>query len=518
VSAPVLEPQAPDGLGLRRRILEILMVAALVGATFGPSLPYYFLPSDFDWLSIGKFGSGEVESLRNFPTYRPTTGVVFDAAYSLFGEVHAWPYRLTLMVLHGANAILASTLVGRMLRRPDLRWVVAALFAVAPASSEVVHTISTFVYPLVAFFLYLGLLLYDRAVETNRWTPWIAALLCFGCAAPLREHWIAAAPLALLLEFNRGGAGAYKTRGFLIRIGTLVVAGLAFFLWRGIPAALRGPEYRFEATPMATRLLLSFERLVLPPIPLDLAEYRGVHLLAGAGVLVAALWIATRGRSTERWRAYALLAALLIALGPFLPVEGATIRQRFAYFGIPFAAGIAALGIHILGDRLSHRAALPVLGAMLAGLLMEQQAEFTRDYRPLAEESRVRAAAFRQAEQLVSQLDEVAVFDGDLEARNFAPNLQSVRSTFRVLSGVSRRQVVQIEAGSAEELTAHVDRLRAASQATGTRMRLFLRAPTEYSLVRLTESSDPAKVAFQTEESRVGPKTMFVLLPREPKL
>src|SRR5262249_5079391 len=147
-------------------------------------------------------------------------------------------------------AVLAGRLGARILRRPWTGWMIAAIFAVAPASSEAVRSIASFVYPCVAVLVLVGLMLYARAIDRGSMLAWAGAIGCFFVAAFFREHWIVALPLAFMLEIAHGGLGAIRTRGPWIRLGPIVVAGLLYTLARkvlsGAEVFPNAPEYIFD--------------------------------------------------------------------------------------------------------------------------------------------------------------------------------------------------------------------------------------------------------------------------------
>ncbi len=507
--------------GRSRPLVEALLVAVLSLVTFAPSLSYHFLPGDYDWLSLAKWGDAERTELLSFTAYRPYTGQLFGAAYALFGGESAIPYRVALLVIHTLNALLAGSLAARILRRPGVGWITAAIFAVAPASSEAVHSIAAFVYPCVTLLLFTGLHLYGRCIDGGGVVPWVLAVVCFGLSVPLREHWVAAVPLALALELAHGGWDALRRRGVWLRLGTIVVLGSAVFVGRhlaaGVPLLPSGPAYRFDLVAMSSRLLVSLERLVLPPIPVDIRDFRELHQVVGAILLLGLLLLVVKAPRTDRRRVLILVAALVISLTPFLPVAGEHVRQRFAYFGTAFAAGLAAYAISLGAERLTTRVSTPIILAVLAMLLLEQQAEFSRHYKPLAEEASARVEAYSHGVRLTRENDEIVFFVGDLEIVNVGPNLQSVRSTLRVLSDIERTQVVQFEAATEEEFLRQWEQLRERSGAQGDHMRVFIRGVEGYELVRLIESREPAKVVFATGPGDGASRTIYALLPRPPR-
>lgn len=514
MSAP--EPNAPTSNpphGKVRIAAECALVFAIAIVTFWKALPTHFLTSDYDWLAVAKYGDGELEFLKKTLTaYRWFAGELFRAAYSIFGDESAWPYRATLLLIHVMNAILCGRLAARILQRPRAAWIASVIFVVAPASAEAVHSISAFVYPCVTFLLLSGLLLYDRAIERGSPVQWAAAFVCIGGAAALREHWVVAFPLMLLLEISRsGGPGVFKTRGPWMRLGPVIVAGAAFMIFRHVvnnnPLVPSMPEYQFNIS-MVSRLVVTLEQLVLPPLPLEFAAHATLHECVGIFLILVTLVAVYFGRREDRWRAGSLLFALFLALAPFLPVAGDHIRQRFAYFGTAFAAALAAYVICILAERMSPRVVLPAVAAMLVGLLLEQQAEFERDYTRAAHETRIRIPTYRIASRWVRENDDIAFFVGDLQ-----PNFVGISSMLRVTNDVSRRQVMQIKVTNFDQFYKKFTELRGLTNAKGN-PRVFLRGPESYEYIRVTSFEEAIRHIFETGLDTPKELTIFTLLPR----
>lgn len=503
----------PAPRGWLRLGFEAAIVAALAIVTFWKSLPSHFLTSDYDWLSLAKYGSGELEYLKKTLTaYRQFAGDLFSYAYQIFGDDSAMPYRASLLAIHIVNSILCGRLASRILQRPQAGWIAAALFVVSPASAEAVHSISAFVYPCITLLLLIGLLLYDQSIEQRSAARCVGAFVCFGFAAALREHWVVAFPLVLLLEIVRGGGiVVFKTRGPWLRLGPALVAGAAFLIVRHIignaPFLPNVPEYHFDPS-MISRLAVTLERLVLPPVPLGFTEYELLHKAMGAVFIIIILIAVAKGSREDRLRSGMLLIALLISLAPFLPVFGDHIRQRFAYFGTVFASALAAYVICLLSEKMSPRVTLPIVAAILVGLLLEQQAEFERDYTEAAKETQIRIPSYRIGAKWVRENDDISFYVNDRH-----PNFVGISSMFRVLTGASRKQVLQIKASNAEQLYQKFEELKRRCDAAGVH-RIFLRGPDNYDFIRVNEVDEAIRHIFETGIDEPKELTIFVLLPR----
>jgi hypothetical protein len=166
--------------------------------------------------------------------------------------------------------------------------------------------------------------------------------------------------------------------------------------------------------------------------------------------------------------------------------------------------------ISIAAERISPRVTLPAVLAILAGLLLEQQAEFERDYLEKAAESEARFHWYPRGAQFVKANDDIALFAHDKD-----PSLTTARSTMRVVAGVDRNQVVLIKASSPEELFQAVERLRESTNAKGV-VRLFIRGTDGYDYIRIGDLASATKRVFETDSSEPEVRHIFALVPRVP--
>jgi hypothetical protein len=506
--ADAAPPRPPVPFALRLAG-EIAVVAALLLVAFTPSLSLHFLANDSDWLAVAKHGSAEIPEFASYGAFRPMAVRLFRTAYGAFG-LDPVPYRVSLLLLHGTAAVLAGRLAARILRRPAAGWITAAIFSVAPASSECIRSISAFVYPCVTVLVLGGLVLYARAVERGAVLPWAGALALFAAAAPLREHFVVALPIALLLELRSGGLAALRRKGPWLRLGPVLAVGLLYMLVRqgisGLPLVPKDPMYRFDG-PMASRFLVTIQRLVLPTIPLEILQYRVFHIVIGAGLVVVVMGIALRSPVEDRRSVYVLLGALALALLPFLPVFGDHVRQRFAYLATAFAAGIVAFLICVGSERVSPRLTLPAVLAILAGLLLELQGDFV-SYHEGSVESKARFEIYPIAERAVLRNDRLAVFAGPA-----LPDLQGARSTFRVVTNqIQRPQVIRVEAASPEDLAEELRRFEKSSGATGG-LQMFTRFGEAYRIESMVSADHVAQRVFITPSADAGRARVIILAP-----
>jgi hypothetical protein len=298
---------------------------------------------------------------------------------------------------------------------------------------------------------------------------------------------------------------------------TPVAAGVVVWVMRQGDLGIRipqSPDYGLTKD-MGERLLVTIQRLVLPPLPVDFKTYATLHKLIGVAFLGGLLVMILTAPRGDRRRGMMLLIAVVVALAPFLPVEGDHVRRRFAYFGTVFAAGLAAYMVSIVAERVSPRVTLPVVLAILVGLLLEQQAEFERDYMSQSIESQLRARAFQRAANILREdPGSLAVFAGDPE-----PNLVTARSTLRVVSGCSRDQLISVKVHTPEEFAAEIRRLREKLGTLGT-THVFIREIGGYGVGQFDAIEGSLKIFDHDASENVATKPadvvreLLILLPK----
>ena len=126
----------------------------------------------FAWMegrTVADFFSGSAA----YGYYRPVVFTALRLFETLFGGGD-WPHNpfadhTLLVLLHAVNTALvwalARRLAGRGRGRSAFAWVAALVFATLPFSYEAVAYVASLTHPLVTFFVFVTLLLYQRGAR-----------------------------------------------------------------------------------------------------------------------------------------------------------------------------------------------------------------------------------------------------------------------------------------------------------------------------------------------------------------
>ena len=162
------------------------MVLGAVAAVYARSLDNYFQSDDFDWLYTYGFGasSGAIQAVFAPPdpsavdpadpftwNYRPTTALLVNLLFRLFGVGAPVGYHAILIAGHLAASALTGGLAGRLTRRT---WVGVAVTAVFGLHFAHVETVAWFgsIAEVVAGVLGLAAVLAFLQFRDSGRTPW----------------------------------------------------------------------------------------------------------------------------------------------------------------------------------------------------------------------------------------------------------------------------------------------------------------------------------------------------------
>jgi len=330
--------------------------------------------------------------------FLPAKQLSFALDYAVYGD-RSWGYRLTNLLLHGANAVLVCLLAFRLapffgFRRSGMRelfaLVVGAIFALHPVHVEAVVWLSSRKDALVAFWSLLSLHAFAAACRpTEGWRARTAVAAACVCAllAMLSKSSGLVVPLLMLFTGSLSYRSRTRTR-FIGMIGFGVVCAFVVFVLGMFSAAGGGLRMGYPGGSFLFYLLSSCEGLyvyarnVVAPswlhIPYRLNNvYYPQSVLEGrvvAGIVIAAamlallVWTAKRG-----WRAIwfgCLFAA--IAMLPYcniIPMRvPAFVADRYLYLamvGLAIAGGSLLTALLYALARSSASAALIVAVAVL---------------------------------------------------------------------------------------------------------------------------------------------------------
>ncbi len=296
----------------------LLMCSLLV---FVPNLSGYFLADDFVLLSWTRAGSAlDVAAFFDPNTtwfYRPGVKVIYWLGQSVFG-LHAAPFHLFSLLLHGANGYLIYKLIARP-ATDRMGWIMglaaALLFLLNPHHAETVSWIAAIGDLLGTFCILSSLLLFLRFRENPRLYYLIGSLVLFTIGLFTRETVVVLPVLILLTLLTLGdnmkaispGASTPLRSRNPVGLRDLLLLGaylVPLLLYSALQLVGRGGE-----TPLA-RGGLQFRALNADFIALGVMDY--VHGLVPGGNLMAGLPLDTL--RVVVWVELAAIALLAMAL------------------------------------------------------------------------------------------------------------------------------------------------------------------------------------------------------------
>lgn len=294
--------------------------------------------------------------------YEPVIMALHRGLYALVGTNIFW-YRVTSLLLHWANCVLLLLLFRELVEPPEAAFLLAAVFAVYPAHTEVL-AISTFKKHLIVAFCALLMLHLEKPWRTEK-SSRAARAACFlllGVAVMTKEHGLLLPPITLAMSLLL--AKDWKER---LRRDTAFYLGLfclcgVFIWWRSVvvprPATnVIGDDLMLHWLTSAKCLLWYARELAFPwqlcqehsiaPVTAVLSwDALGVvGGVAACALLAAAVW--RRDRT-----AFAGLILTLLWLAPFLNVfpylNFSLVANRYLY--------LASAGVILCLARLTSRA------------------------------------------------------------------------------------------------------------------------------------------------------------------
>lgn len=369
---------------LATRVSSPMLVAGMalvvIAAVYARSLDNYFQSDDFDWLYTYGFRAGSIGTIQAVfalpdPSavdpadpftwnYRPTTALLVNLLFRLFGVDTPAGYHAVLIAGHLAASALAGALASRL---TGSKWIGVAVAAVFGLHFAHVETVAWFgsIAEVVAGVLALGAALSFLQFRTSgraRWA-WVTAAvygLALGAnptAAPILGFFA----LVDLWRFTRGGGRCW--RAYWVYVPLLALAGaylaieaaaLSVAAGSGGYGYRVGPHMLLNAVWYPTVLLAPFTEPELFDVHRGLlAVLNGSGSLADAvatahvvpvfaahlAVIVAAGVAMARGPG---WARVAVGAALALE-APFVLLGGTMFHFAYLPSAFVLALGVAAL-------------------------------------------------------------------------------------------------------------------------------------------------------------------------------
>ncbi|MBI4059891.1 MAG: hypothetical protein HY403_00520 [Elusimicrobia bacterium] len=355
----------------------------LVFIVMGPALWAPFVYDDAALILGNPDVTGPWQGLLHFfltpfspeEAYEPVIVAMHRGLFYLVGGAPFW-YRLTSLLIHWLNCSLLLLLLRELIEPLEAVFLLAALFAVYPAHTEVL-AISTFKKHLIVAMCGLLMLHLERPWRQAQASPARRAALfaCLALALMTKEHGLMLPPIVLMMSLALAPNWRDRLRRDFIFYAGLLAACLFFVWWRSmvVPRGMTpiiGASLTVHLLTSAKILLWYLRELILP---WQLCQEHWLHPVyaviswEAAGILaalslcaagLAALW--KRDRVAFCGLAMALLwLAPCLNLVPYLNIS--LVANRYLY--------LAFAGVLLCAGRLSALAWSIKVGRWPAPLL-----------------------------------------------------------------------------------------------------------------------------------------------------
>lgn len=294
-------------------------------------------------------------SLDVAPYYRPLSLLSFYGDFRLHG-LTPFLVRLTSVLLHVGNTILLYRLVVNITGRRYAAYFTALLFSLHPIHAEAVDFNSARSTLLVTMFCLLSLLLHQKAVAQNRFTPALGGAAAALAGQLSKEIALGVIPLVAALEFSRCRIEPQSRGNALIRLVPYAAVSLTYWALRSKALAQAGIQLEIDPGLM-TRLM--YNAYIIPKyllslvwpfnlspfylIPEDLRPIT-LQLLFSWVILAAAFWLLIRyGTRKTVCFGLAWLVIFWLPVSGIVDIPSSPVADRYFY--------MPAIGLWILAGE-----------------------------------------------------------------------------------------------------------------------------------------------------------------------
>jgi Flp pilus assembly protein TadD len=533
--APVPADAAPGSLW--PRLWPYLLLAALAFGIYANALGNGFVSDDdtlilsnplvTDWAAIPQlFQRDSWAGLGQGGNFRPVQMLLYMTLYHAFG-FNAFPFHLSMLLMHTANALLVYVLARRLLPSRNAALVAGILFAVHPIHNEAVVWLSAH-DALMTIEVLTSLLLFIRWDAAPR-PPQIAALAAlFAVVLLSKEPGAMLVPLLAGYEFLYLGRALWSPKDAKDRrtlwdnwaLYASLTSVFGIYVWLRIHALGRmSPWQDLHYSLQGKVLILSviatlgqyFSKLVAPIHLQYFYSFEATNSVTPAviaalalelGVLAAIILLRRRSpdsRSDGNGPAISYgLFFILASLAPLLNLNGLgddVFTERYVYLpSVGFVLAAAVLWEWLAAkQREVAWAALVAAVAASAWILLPRNLDWHDDERLFT----VSAAAAPKSGAMAADLGWIHLrrqeYDAAIEQYQTAVNLQPEKASFHTLLG-----------------NAYVQKGRYRDAASEFRKAIELRPSTAEAHLglglALAKLGDvPSAIAEQTEALRLKP-------------
>jgi tetratricopeptide (TPR) repeat protein len=204
--------------------------ALTAGFVFDDNVSIQYANSLYRWSQVFKFFTTNHSAYFGNNFYRPVLSIWYELLDWLFGT-HAAGWHLASMILHVVCTLLVFRLARKVVGKPAVAWMAAALFAVHPAHVEAVSWASAMGDPLMTTLMLLSVLAFVRWMECGKLKWWVASFAA-GTACVFTKETAVVMPVLLLATARAVRPPVRTERSSLIATIPFFVLAAVFLLTR----------------------------------------------------------------------------------------------------------------------------------------------------------------------------------------------------------------------------------------------------------------------------------------------
>lgn len=216
-----------------RKTTHILLIALVIVIVFSGSLKSNFAWDDKylitdnpyvkSWSHLSRIFTSHLyegsEMGSNF--YRPLQAVSFAIDYSIW-KLNPFGYHLASLLLHIFNSTLVYLIAIAVAAHPYAAFITALLFGIAPAISSTTYYIPARSDLLMAFFVFLSILLFIKYREKEKKIFYVISIVSFALSLLCKEMAVVL-PILLVIEIFRQGKRDIKSFKVLLPYLTILL-------------------------------------------------------------------------------------------------------------------------------------------------------------------------------------------------------------------------------------------------------------------------------------------------------
>ena len=357
-------------------LVSAVAVGSLAALLYMRTIDFGFFGDDptgqFRWME----GVSWIELFTLSPGFilRPLVFVISKLLLLIRGGYDAPAFHLVPLGLHVANTVLLGVLGSALSRRRAFGWLAALLFATFPLSHEAVAEFDALAHPLLAFWVLLALVCFERGRRSgSRYYLW-AVYPIMVLALLSHENGLVLPVLLLGMELIYYPPHSVRELARRPVLHYFAVPALYLVWWLWVPKAATSTPHSLSAIPHNT---LPFLQVVayplLPIVKLNVTQWGGLLALVVASLVLT--YLAARFLNTLRVWLFAIFQMALVSIPSLLFLDWDYLHggPRLYYLGSVGAALLWAappLALYALAQGTMVRRAVMTGTAILLALAL----------------------------------------------------------------------------------------------------------------------------------------------------